>query len=663
MDREESEKDHLIATQPQRQYSSNEPASLLPENPIISAPDDPIRKGINQRVEKLLTPFEGKAVIQRPPMMSGVVTYNPFHIQSESDTSWTHPPTFLNTFDDKLLRRPISNKTRFLQLVFTGFGAAAPFGMAPLTMYLSESIFTEIPVAGSAAYAIIFTVIGSSILPCAWQMWERGGIIGNTLFDHNGLVRSKNDKKPHTEKLHTTVDTGLACCCSADIYPNFVRKLFPKFLLIPIPLQTLSRIVAIANASLRTLPYALLFWDAESYFPVYRDFFLGPLAAMIFEKTYQETLESLEYLFHRYLENAIPMLGQKKLILTSRLKDMRILVNARKSDQLVIFLYKELMLALSSVSDAKQRTSAISLFFLRRVPNPTMEEIKRQLSEAKEQLDGSYIIAPENSLVDIESLEPSSLTDVRMTSIGEAVQNASSVPLLETFNLVEDIGQLPGITAMRRILEYCSVRIPGMADMGRLFVTLWAIPKICDYMGLSIPPFTYGSLEIDPIFTGAAVIGLSDIVIRAAGEWFIQNETFLGLRSLGSRSNDFWPVRWLTKVVSFIPSTFFSLPGPAIIFTLLTDTPTYLKVIISAALFPSDMISFYRFFNKKYGNIITSLASKQRLSLHNLKLNLVRTTAQKRAFLNDSIDRLLHEIGRLDQDTAEQLYNYTQGGL
>ncbi len=210
----------------------------------------------------------------------------------------------------------------------------APWGWGPLSMFLSQNIVwsSEIPEAVPAV--IVYGTIAITTIPFMQQLIDRGGIVGNAIFDKNGLSYSKSDKRPHIRKLKKELELPFQVCGK------------PRYL--PINIQGLCRFVAVVHGLIQTSPLIALFYDAEFYFPEYFAAFVGPLGVMLFEKGYSESLESLEYLAHRYFTNQLRMETQKKDILIRRLMDLKALINAKGSNKLVDELYNSFQQAMAA---------------------------------------------------------------------------------------------------------------------------------------------------------------------------------------------------------------------------------------------------------------------------------------------------------------------------
>ncbi len=282
--------------------------------------------------------------------------------------------------------------------------------------------------------------------------------------------------------------------------------------------------------------------------------------------------------------------------------------------------------------------------------NDAFNTLRDMIEEASRHLDERAHVT---SLRNDEGEEAASRGSYReLEEMGEVVQTMRTIPIAAAMHLIEDISQLPGVTTMRRVFEYLAVRIPGIAETSRFLFPLWAIPKLFEDFGITNVSVNVLGAEMDPIFIGAISVSFAQLLIRAASEWYLQNDVALQFRQFGSTHTDYWPLRMISNTLSVLASGEATLYGPAIIFSLLANSPIYERVILSAAFFPAEMASFYRFFSMKYGNFIRSITT-----------NLVRTTAQRRAVLNAEADKLLELIPKFDEDTTNEFYKLIQRGL
>lgn len=524
---------------------------------------------------------------------------------SMSPTPWTDTAYFLNELDKKFFNHPISKKRMILIGLGMIEGGLAPWGISPLVMYLGQNVLNFIPVGGTASGVLVYGIISITTLPCMMQIGEFMNDIGNAIFDKNGFDTGKEgDKGPHIQKTDFEIETTNQRCC------HYIH----------IPTTLLSRIFSGTGAFFRALPMGLLWWDAETPFPEYRNTFLGPLLLFYLVKTYNESMEFYNVFSHQQVTEPLPMLKEKKQILRERIKTLERCVNAEASDKLVDKLYTLIQEELRKKNlpedaDSKEHISAFSALFVKLSQASTFQFLQEGLEE---------------HVNTHESLRP-------------IVDEIGTLQVPGMAKLITDIDKKRGKTGARTVLENLSTFVHGAATVGRFFVTSWAVTKVLMYMGVDPTLALYLSF-------GAAVI---DVVSRATGEWYVQKETFLGLRDVCSRKLAFWPARWTTNTLSFVSAAFFSIPSPAIIFNVMSDCPLYVRSAVALATLPSELSSFYKFFHGRFDGLIRTVTTTV----------YVRTTSQKREWLNSHFKQAKEFIHRADQGTIEQIYNLTQGGL
>lgn len=517
--------------------------------------------------------------------------------------AWTDTAYFLAELDKNFFNHPMSKKRIALITLGAIEGGLAPWGISPLVMYLGENLLTFIPVGGFASEGLVYTVIAFSTLPCMQQIGEFMNDIGKNFFDKNGFTPSTGDKGPHIQKTDFEIETGYQRCCR---YIN-------------IPTNTLSMIFSCTSALFRALPMGLLWWEAETPFPEFRNAFLGPLVVFYVVKTYKESMNFCNVFAHQRATEPLPMVKEKKQILRERIKTLERCASAEASDALVEKLYSLIQEELEKKNllvdeDPKRHISAFSALMIKLTQASAFQNIQDELAEH-------------------------AYSDVSLRPI---VEQIGSLQVPGMAKLITDIDQKRGETGARTLLENLSTFIHGAATPGRFFVTCWAVTKVLMYMGVVEDPALYVSF-------GAAAI---DVVLRAMTEWYVQKDTFLSLRDVGSTKMPFWPVMWVTNTLSFVNSTFFSIPTAAIVFNVMSDCPLYVKACVALLTLPSEFTSFYTFFHDRYAQFIENITTLR-----------VRTPSQKRAWLNVHFKNAKKFIREADQNTIEQIYNLTQGGL
>ena len=197
---------------------------------------------------------------------------------------------------------------------------------------------------------------------------------------------------------------------------------------------------------------------------------------------------------------------------------------------------------------------------------------------------------------------------------------------------------------MSRFLKQAATWTKGLSTIGELIVTTYALEQFALYLGLDPT-----NAEVIA-YTGAVAHGLFSAFTQSD----IQETTFLGARHFGSKYADFWPFRWGANVLSAATAAFLSVPYPCIINQALGEsTPLYVRAFLALSTVPNQFTSFYNFCHQKYAKLITKIVTEIP----------IKTTKQKRAWLNLQLERMHELIEKLDQETTEQWYNLCQEGL
>lgn len=504
------------------------------------------RKQINSSFRKVKDIKENSNLIPKddPPFETALIVYQIPQLQGQNHT-WDDHRIFLQELDKKFFLQPQSKMTWCLKILGGGIGSLAPPGMAPLVFYLGENLLTFIPVSGTASNAIYGIIVGSTALPCGRLLWERGAIIGNTLFDHNGLTPGENDQKPHIYKLTSAK----------------------------------GRVFAFANATLRALPIGLLFWVAEQYFPEYRASFLGPLALVYFEMAYRTSMEYLERLNYTLQNKEDFKVYSVKMILRDHLKKMHKLVNAKNSDKLVTTLYDLIHKELDKLqNDPKvedgniEHISAMSTLLIKHLKVNTFDQIKNELALKAE---GSS------------------------RELSEVIQEVKVMPVQEMANTLKDIDNVHAPTKARSFLENLAIYVQGAGGPGRYAVTAWAVNQFLSYCGLG---------DVVSYWSGIGTAALP-VVLRTMSEWYQQEEALLSVRGFVSQRNDYWGARWFTNLLSAAGGAFYTCAPWGIINTFFGDAPVPIQVLLCVAMTPSEFSSLFHTFREKYGNMIRGIAA------------------------------------------------------
>ncbi len=588
-----------------RRHSQNRPKEKEKEkeyedlSSLIKDPKHQIRKRLNQSL--LIIGTNNPSIEKANSFETSIIIYK-FSNKKKTEPVWDDHPLFLKDLDERFFNIKCCKKTRFLEVCGALLGSFSPVGMAPLVLYLAQNVWFFLPINSVASYTLVGSVMGITVPAASSQMGGRMQIIGNSLFDKNGFSPSKEDKKPHIHEL--------------DVEKEI--KFRKKSYYISIPFETLAQIFGFFNGVSRSAPIAVFFWQAEHPFPLFAELLIGPLALMYFEQEYKKSMNFLTRLVYKRKTDQQHMVVEKKQILTERLQLMKKFINGKKSDNLVNTLYSSIQDQLrknNSTEDDQEQISAFSALLLKKITAGTLTELQNELGEQTE-----------NSSKELEPL----------------LRTVQGLPLQEMSNSIETIDNLSSKSNMRILLEKLSIFSQGAASIGWGLVAHWAASQIFMYLGYDSTSSVY--VAVLP----AAV----EVLCRTAREWYIQQDTFSSVRYMGSRAIDFWPFRWAGDILSALGALFFTSAPVGIIFETLGDAPLYLKVLISAAIVPSEFSSFFAFFREKYAKLITKTVTLK-----------VKTTRQKRAWLNEQIDRAIALVEKLDKFSTEQLAHLTQDML
>ncbi len=601
-------------------------------------PNHKTRTKLNSLLEKVIAPSEkvffglkdqqplineNSSSEDKPPMVSALVIYNKNQpiLQNEElektliiPDKWDNHPFFLSELDKIFFNQNISKKTRVLQLItFLGGGLIAR-GWAPLVMFLAENILGSIPVGGNEAAGIVFTIMAITALPCAMQMAERVGIICNYLFNKIGFKpKSEGYKGPGIQKLK--VEQEVSCSNKKCCGPKKCCRLH-----IPIHIEVFATVISYIKAAIRSAPTALLFWEAERYFPEFRAIFIAPIFLIYFERTLKDSMAFWRKFAHQQLTETNHMCALKKKILHNRLDEMYERLNLSKSDNLVKSLYEEIQRELNNKEDG-EHISAFSLLFLKRYGLSSLDDLKEGLKEVSEPF--------------VKKEDGKELKNI--------VDELGTVPMQGYANLFEDLGNLPPKPKAENILGEIPKLLQGAATVGRLLVTLWSVQEIMKYLGVG---------ETAAFYTGIGV-SIVDVIVRAVSEWYLQEETFAKVQHIASTKTSYWGLKYVTGAFAAVGSFFFSLAPVAIIFRVLGEScPLYVKVMIAAAAYPTEFSSLFRFIKEKYDNAVTNIA------IYNPK-----TVSQKRAWLNYYIEKAHKFIDEADVTTTDDFYSVSQDSI
>ncbi|MBX9620963.1 MAG: hypothetical protein K2X28_02880 [Alphaproteobacteria bacterium] len=579
-------------------------------------PEHPIRKKLNLQIHQLaLKPKLLKKLGEEGLQNTAVIIYNPSKKPPQHKNrplSWTNTEQFLEEFDKCFFRKDskFRNMSRAITVPFgVIIGLLEPGGIVATTWYLwGETLYDKL-VEGELATGITIGTLLILTPPCIVQSVEFTENLANFVFGNKELTPSKDDVKPHIQKLGTTVDLlEKLCCCK-----SFRLSTFPIY-----------SIVSALDAAIVTLVYSNFFYTAEFQPNVNGELFFYiralPFALFYFSNTFDVNYKFFTDHEHQKKSNMIRMVAEKKNILRRRLETMKWHINSSKSGGLVHELYTLMQgeLEKTNKNDGEEHISALSLLFLKLSRTEMFKELQQELSAQA------------------------------MNSTEEEIKNIVSemetMPIQGMSNLITDIDRLPSETTMASFLKQAATFAQGLSTVGELIATSYGINQLALSLGLDPASAEYLSYVAAIAHCGLSAFTQSDI----------QKTTFLRTQKAFSTCADFWPVRWGVNCLSAATALFLSVPYPCIINEALGDgTPPYIRAFLALSTVPKQFSSFYNFCHTEYGELVTKIATSIP----------IKTVKQERAWLNELIDKMNEWIGKLDQNTTEQLYNLSQEGL
>jgi hypothetical protein len=580
-------------------------------------PEHPIRRRLNLQLHQLaLKPKLLKKLGEEGLQNTAIIIYDPSKRPSSHENrppSWTNTAQFLENFDKCFFEK--DSKSRKISRAITGpfgvvIGLLEPGGIVATTWYLwGETLYDEL-VEGKLATGITIGTLLILAPPCIVQTVELTENLANFVFGNKELTPSKDDAKPHIQKLGATIDLLEKLCCGKS------------FRLSTVPIYTIASAL---DAAIVTLVYSNFFYTAEFQPNVNGELFFYirvlPFALFYFSNTFDVNYKFFTDHEHQKKSNIIRMVAQKKEILRRRLETMKWYINSPGSDALVHQLYTLIQgeLEKTNKNDGKEHISALSLLFLKLSRTEMFKELQQELSE-------QVINSTEEEIKNI-------------------VSEMEAIPIQGMSNLITDIDRLPSETTMARFLKQAATFSQGLSTVGELIATSYGIQQLALSLGLDPTSAEYLSYTAAIAHCGLNAFTQSDI----------QKTTFLRTQKTFSTCADFWPVRWGVNCLSAATALFLSVPYPCIINEALGDgTPPYVRAFLSLSTFPKQFSFFYNFCHTMYGELVTRIATT---------VIPIKTVKQERAWINEQLEKMCEWTGKLDQNTTEQLYNLSQEGI
>ncbi|MBY0500608.1 MAG: hypothetical protein K2P93_01225 [Alphaproteobacteria bacterium] len=591
--------------------------------------DHALRKNLNQIIETLVlkdTKLK-KDLAEEGHFKWGGLILKPTQVVRSQAPQWDDIGEFYDGFDDALYRKKTTTCRKVLTVpsVLLGLllGFLEPGGIVALTWGLGYELFSlgeNLP--DSVSQFITIATLLFLLPPCMEQAVTFMGHVLDFFFGGDELTESKDDAKPHKQKLGYEKETGLRHCC----------KYFK------IPTVPLYYVTSAAYALAATAPFAVIFWQLEKSIPgerakifFWREVF--PLIFYIAERKFTETVRFFKGVEHQRHAAVTHMWDQKRRILLHRLDTMEKLLTSPHSNNLANLLYKHYESTLkkintlpslshdnNSILTEGEYLSLATLFFLRPEGHNFFDNLQTEFDEAP--------INEESALFELRS-------------------RFKEVPTQKMQRLIDHIDKLPAAPFPNEVVKAATTYLNGVSAVGASIVNAWAIKQ----------PLLALGLNQDASSGIAYSVAIAQTLGDACAKSNIQKQTFLNLLDFGSTRRDLYGARWVTKFFSFWTSLFLSIPYPALIYQVLSDNGcdslTALTFALAVSTVPTEWASNYQFLNWYYDKLITDI----------VRVLPAWSIKQKRTILLYELNRVRQELRELDQPSTEKLYAETQESI
>ncbi|MBY0293066.1 MAG: hypothetical protein K2W92_07265 [Alphaproteobacteria bacterium] len=505
--------------------------------------------------------------------------------------------SFLKEFDERFFKPQTSKGKWAFRIIVLPLelylGLLAPGAVNALNWYLSESLVWFIEPAGPLSKVITYSSDLILLPTCLMQLYQLTEHVGDWFFRHQGLIQNDDKSSDELDESLQPHIHRLGWNIERGENAAYCQS-------IHLPTAPFYLGLSITDAAICALPFILQFADAEStYFNTYYKLAVLPLGAFFVIKTATEDLNYLRQREYKRKSTEDSLVHNKVRVLESRLKTLSRAVNSPKSKELVIRLYELMQSGLkNSDLNTNEYISALSLLFVK----------SARIGFMMESMDGDH-----------------------------SRQQLS--------NLTTEIHKLPPVTPMRNFIQSFAVYTKGLAALGELTVYAWGIEQLALACGL------------DP--TEAATISFIGAAIRTTFSAFpqsnIQEQAFLGWRSLFSRQMDFWPLRWATNTASAFSASFLSIAFPGIIAQIYANEGTsafpriFVGCVAASTIIP-QWTTFYELLKTNFDTLVTKIVTTLP----------IKTTEQKKAWINLHLQRMMDLLPKLTNDTIDTLYDLTQ---
>lgn len=487
------------------------------------------------------------------------------------------------------------------------FESLAAFGVGPTTLFLTGKLLEGyLPIGSGAAIGIVATVIATLIPVCAFQGAERAQKILNSInvfrSHPQGFVTLVDDqimqskKKKQTEENSDSEEKPDLTSIDVTLKPHKAEVPYLNFL----------RAYASFRAILEALLPTFIFLDAEKAFPAFAYSFIAPLIIFYFDYTYSNVFEWGENYLYKNMtpQSSDQNFKDRKKVLKESLNRMQTLINADNSDELVDKIYNALCETLEIKTENGENHkieigtfSKFCILFL----NSVNDFLSHRYSDAEQ--DGTRSLALEE--------------DTRLIPSG--YMNSCSI----SKEGIDNISKISGSA-------FLSLSMPA-----RIIVGEYVAQLVLKFLGFNSDIAFYTGLGIAIVKTLAQTVE----------QWKQQQKILSKAHNSIWKNQPFWLLKLGGVVTSAANALFFTLPSIAILDESLGQAPPWTKFILIALLCPGDFASFFNFLKEKMNGLLASLTT-----------TYIKTTVQKRAYVDKLIIRAKKELKKWDKPTVNNLY-------
>lgn len=211
-----------------------------------------------------------------------------------------------------------------------------------------------------------------------------------------------------------------------------------------------------------------------------------------------------------------------------------------------------------------------------------------------------------------------------------------------------DQDNLPPEPRVLNNLRVYANRFLAYGSLGRIFSTAYPFVGLGQSLGTSL-----GTAVAKGLGYG---LGILDVPLRMIQEHYIQEDFFTNLRHIGSRNNDFWPIRWFGKGLAAICSLPRPLATAGIIFVMNPGSSLETKLMLSLFSVIPEFVADFQFNDKYMQDGITSFVTIE-CSPWVYDCFPFLKIEQARARNNKRFNILKKSIDEFDKTTTEDWYH------